>query len=111
MLSGDEVPPWASTLATLALGAGGAKILAVWLENRRLTRRDYRETLEHRIRDLERQVSGLMERVGSLRVEIATLEAHLDEEHQRSERLDQENSRLRERLQEVDHDRDPDTVG
>lgn len=106
MISADDVPEWARTLATLALGAGGAKMLAVWLENRRLTRRDYRETLEERIKDLERQVGALFERVGNLRVEVAHLEGALQDERERSERLDQENSRLRDRLSEMDPDRD-----
>jgi septal ring factor EnvC (AmiA/AmiB activator) len=104
VLSVDDVPDWARTLVTLALGAGGAKVLAVVLENRRLTRRDYRETLEERIRDLERQVAGLFERVGSLRVEVAHLEEELKDESERSERLNQENARLRARLLEAEDD-------
>jgi chromosome segregation ATPase len=111
VLSGEDVPTWARTLATLALGAGGAKMLAVWLENRRLTQRDYRETLEDRIKDLERQVAGLFERVGSLRVEVAHLEEALEDEVERANRLDEDNARLRARLLEVDHDRNPELGG
>lgn len=111
MLTTEDLPPWAGTVITFALGAGGAKLLAVWLENRRLTNRDYRETLEHRIRDLERQVAGLMERVGSLRVEVAHHEEALKDELARADRLEEENARLRARLLEVDFDRDPDIGG
>jgi len=111
MLSPDELPGWARTALTLGLGAGAAKVLAVVLENRRLSKKDYRETLESRIRDLERQVAGLFERVGSLRVEVAHLEEALDDERERSERLDQENARLRARLLEVDHDSDSEHGG
>ena len=112
MIGLDEgVPGWARTLATLALGAGGAKILAVWLENRRLMQRDYRETLEGRIQDLERQVAGLFERIGNLRVEVARLEEDLENELERSERLDLDNARLRARLMEVDPGDYPDPPG
>jgi chromosome segregation ATPase len=74
----------------------------VWLENRRLAKREYRETLMSLIEDLQRQVSGLQTRVGNLRVELAHLEEALSDERRRSDELDQENSRLRARLLEVD---------
>lgn len=107
MFTGDELPSWARTAITLALGAGGARILGVWLENRRLTQKDYRETLESRIRELERQVASLMERLGGMRVEVALLEEDLDDERRRSDALEEDNARLRARLLEVDPDRDP----
>lgn len=107
MISSDDLPSWARTAAALLAGAGGAKLLAVWLENRRLTRRDYRETLEERIQDLERQVAGLFERVGNLRVEVAHLEEALQDESERAQALEEDNARLRARLLEVDPDRDP----
>jgi hypothetical protein len=101
----DGVPDWARTLATLALGAGGAKVLAVWLENRRLTQREYRETLISRIDELESCVSSLQTRVGNLRVEVAHLEERLVVEEERADRLELENDGLRSRLQDRD---DPD---
>ena len=96
----DGIPDWARFVATLALGAGGAKVLAVWLENRRLAQKDYRETLLARIEDLESCVSGLQTRVGSLRVEIAHLEERLRVEEGDVERLQRENDELRARLQD-----------
>lgn len=108
MLSTDDVPDWARSAITLLIGAGGAKMLAVWLENRRLLRKDYRETLERRIVDLERQLYSLSERVGNLRVEVAHLEEALNDEQERATRLEHENLALRARLSEVDPDRNPD---
>jgi uncharacterized coiled-coil protein SlyX len=104
----DYLPGWARTSLTLLLGAGGARLLAVMLENRRLTRRDYRETLEKRIKDLERQVGGLYERIANLREELGGLEEALADERTAVERMDQDNARLRARLLEVDPERDPD---
>jgi predicted nuclease with TOPRIM domain len=98
----EGVPEWARTLATLALGAGGAKMLAVWLENRRLSQKEYRDTLLSRIEDLESCVAGLQTRVGSLRVEIAHLEERLRGEEDDVERLQRENDELRSRLDDPD---------
>ena len=98
----DGVPYWARTLATLALGAGGAKVLAVWLENRRLMQKEYRETLLGRITELESCVAGLQTRVGNLRVEVAHLEERLEDEEERADRLSLENDELRARLQDRD---------
>jgi len=98
----DGVPAWARTLATLLIGAGGARVLAIWLENRRLTRRDYRETLLARIRELELLMVGLQERIGSLREEVAGLREQLDAESELVERLRGENDGLRARME--DHD-------
>ncbi len=85
-LPDHDLPDWLRSAAMLLAGAGGAKMLAVWLENRRLGRQDYRETLLERVRELETVVSGLQTRVANLRVEVA----HLEEE----------NVRLREELEE-----------
>ena len=103
----DGVPDWARFVATLALGAGGAKVLAVWLENRRLTQKEYRDTLLARIEDLESCVSGLQTRVGSLRVEIAHLEEGLQRESEAAERLQVENDGLRARLQDLEDPNGP----
>lgn len=96
----DSVPEWLRTAATLLLGAGAAKILAIWLENRRLTSKDYRETLLERVRELEGVVSSLQTRVGNLRVEVAHLSSQLDEERELAERLRRENDELRARLED-----------
>lgn len=105
----DGIPDWARTAATLLVGAGGAKMLAVWLENRRLSQKEYRETLLSRIEDLESCVAGLQARVGNLRVEVAHLEERLRVESSLVERLREENDALRARVQDrEDLDGDPD---
>lgn len=97
----DPIPEWAKALVTLLVGAGGAKMLAVWLENRRLSNKDYRETLLERVRELESVVSSLQLRVGNLRVEMAHLEERLADESELVERLRAENDELRARLQDA----------
>ena len=74
----DSFPQWLTTLITLALGAGGVQVLKVWLENRRLGKKEYRETLLERVRELEAVISRMQKRMGNLRVEMA----HLDVENQ-----------------------------
>ena len=96
----DGVPEWARTAATLLIGAGAAKVLAVWLENRRLAQRDFRETLVARISELESCVGGLQTRVGNLRVEVAHLQERLKVEEETVDRLSLENDELRSRLQD-----------
>lgn len=66
---------WLKTVATLALGAGGARILQVWFENRRLNTQSYRETLSNRIQDLERRIDVFQDTIGGLNVKIALLES------------------------------------
>lgn len=80
--SQDTGHQWIATLVSAAVGAGGWKMLSVWLENRRLTKREYRETLQslieqqsRRISELESCVAGLQVRIGNLRVEVAHLES------------------------------------
>lgn len=65
------VPEWAKWLGTLVLGAGGARWLAVVLENRRLGKKEYRETLMGLIEKLQDEVSTLQYRVGSLEEELS----------------------------------------
>lgn len=72
----EGVPGWLQTTITLAVGAGGARLLAVWLENRRLANREYRDTMLARIRELEDRVDRLMREEGDLRVKVAHLEEH-----------------------------------
>lgn len=97
----DPIPEWAKALVTLVLGAGGGKLFSVWLENRRLSNKDYRETLLERVRELESVVSSLQLRVGNLRVEMAHLEERLADESELVERLRNENDELRARLQDA----------
>jgi hypothetical protein len=79
-----DLPDWLKTGATLLLGAGAARLLAVWLENRRLLKKDYRDTLLGRIRELEGKIETMYGMVSKLRVDIAL--------------LDDENAELREKL-------------
>jgi|SRR5687768_1044201 len=85
MLTQEDLPGWVQTTATLLLGAGAARMLAVVLENSRLSKREYRETLLERIRELEKVVEGLQGRLGDLRVELAVVK--------------EENEQLRERVE------------
>lgn len=101
MISSDDVPGWAGPVVSALIGGAGVKMLSVWLENRRLTRRDYRETLESQIRVLQRQVASLYERLNAAERELGHLEEALDGERETVDRLDQENARLRARLEEL----------
>lgn len=80
----SDLPNWVKTGATLLLGAGAARLLAVWLENRRLAHKEYRETLLSRIRELELIVTAMHGQMTDLKVSLALLK--------------EENEELRERL-------------
>ena len=84
-----DLPTWATHLLTLVLGAGGLAWFRVYLENRRLMRKDYRETLLERVRELEQVVARLQTRMGCMREELGHLEAQ-------NEALLRENKELRE---------------
>ena len=73
-LDTDYLPDWAKALVAVALGAGGARFFSAWLENRRLGKKEFRETLLERIRELEKVVAHMQTRMGNLRVEMAHLE-------------------------------------
>jgi hypothetical protein len=82
MISFDDLtdlPPWIKTGATLLLGAGAAKILGVWLENRRLAKKDYRDTLLSRIRELETKIDRMYHELGQRDVLIEQLRNDLDQ--------------------------------
>lgn len=86
MLSFDELkdlPDWVKTAATLLLGAGGAKIisktLGVFMENRRMAKKEYRDTLLQRIRELELMVSAMHVTHVDMAVKVARLEDDLEE--------------------------------
>jgi hypothetical protein len=82
MISFDDLtdlPPWIKTGATLLLGAGAAKLLGVWLENRRLAKKEYRDTLLQRIRDLETMIAGMHVTHVEMAVKVARLEDDLEE--------------------------------
>lgn len=78
----NGLPDWLGPVLGAIFGAGGVKMLSVWLENRRLAKKEYRQTLLEqitqqagRISELETCIAGLQVRVGNLRVEVAHLEA------------------------------------
>lgn len=69
-----DLPGWVESAATLLLGAGAARLLGVWLENRRLAKREYRESLLARVRELETRIEGMFGLISDLRVQVALLE-------------------------------------
>jgi len=68
------MPEWAKYTIATVLGAGGLHWFRAWLENRRLAKKDFRELLLDRIRELEKVVASMQRRMGNLRVEMAHLE-------------------------------------
>lgn len=70
----DYLPEWVKIAIGAVLGAGGVRWFSVYLENRRLAKKDFRETLLERIRELEKVVANMQRRMGNLRVEMAHLE-------------------------------------
>jgi hypothetical protein len=71
----DYLPEWAKFVIATVLGAGGLHWFRAWLESRRLAKKDFRELLLDRIRELEKTVAHMQTRMGSLRVEMAHIEA------------------------------------
>jgi len=71
----DYLPEWAKFLIATVLGAGGLHWFRAWLESRRLAKKDFRELLLDRIRELEKTVAHMQVRMGNLRVEMAHIEA------------------------------------
>lgn len=91
----DYMPEWVKYMVVTILGAGGLHWFRAWLENRRLSKKDFRELLLDRIRELEKVVESMQVRMGNLRVEMAHLEV--------------ENRRLKRKLgQKYDADEQPD---
>jgi cell division protein FtsB len=75
----NELPPWLKSGVTLLAGAGVAKLLAVWLENKRLEKSDYRDTLVGRIRELEDKIDEMHATNTRLAIKVNTLEDDLEE--------------------------------
>lgn len=91
----DYLPEWAKIAIAALFGAGGVRWFSVYLENRRLARKDFRETLLERIRELEKVVANLQRRMGNLRVEMAHLEVEnlqLRRDHECPEREEEHNA-------------------
>lgn len=82
MLSFDnlnDIPPWIKTGVTLLFGAGAAKVLGVVLENRRLAKKEYRDTLLGRIRELEAKMEQMYKALEERALEVARLKDDLEE--------------------------------
>lgn len=75
----SDLPPWLKSGMTFLIGAGAAKLLAVWLENKRLANNEYRDTLLQRIRELEAKIDVMHETNTRMAVRVATLQDDLDE--------------------------------
>jgi hypothetical protein len=84
----EDIPEWLKAAVTLAFGAGAAKLLSIWLENKRLGKREYREFLLGRIRELEETIAELQQTVGDLRVQAAELRMENVELRERQNRED-----------------------
>jgi len=89
----DYVPEWAKYIIATVLGAGGLHWFRVWLESRRLAKKDFRELLLDRIRELETVVANMQKRMGNLRVEMAHLETE-NIQLRRQLGLEEENHRV-----------------
>ena len=74
-LPDDYLPEWGKFVIATVLGAGGLHWFRAWLESRRLAKKDFRELLLDRIRELEKVVANMQVRMGNLRVEMAHIEA------------------------------------
>lgn len=70
----DYLPESLKLIISAVLGAGGVAFFRVWLENRRLSKKEFRETLLDRVRELEKVIANMQRRMGNLRVEMAHLE-------------------------------------
>ena len=82
-LPDSDLPDYIKLTLSAVFGAGGVAFLRTWLENRRLGKKEFRETLLDRVRELEKIIAHMQVRMGNLRVEMAHLE--VENEHMRRE--------------------------
>jgi hypothetical protein len=71
MIDQDYLPGWVKTLLTILLSGGAVKLLSVLLENRRLVKKDYRETMLARIAHLEQVIAQMQTAHTELSVKLA----------------------------------------
>lgn len=71
-LPADYIPDWLKAGLTLVAGGGAVHYLKVWLENRRLSNSDFRQTLLDRIHGLETKIDDMHIEIGDLRVKLAS---------------------------------------
>ena len=74
----EYIPAWAQAILAALFGAGGVKMLGVWLENRRLAKADFRETLLERIQSLEASNLELHERLQAQAERLGSLQSEND---------------------------------
>ena len=67
----DYIPDWLKAGLTLVAGGGAVHYLKVWLESRRLSNSDFRQTLLDRINMLEGKIDNMHVEVADLRVKLA----------------------------------------
>lgn len=79
MIDQDYLPGWAKTLITILLSGGAVKLLSVLLENRRLVKKDYRETMLARIQHLEETIASMQATHTALSVKLALVEEENEE--------------------------------
>lgn len=83
--------PFTTTIITLAFSVGLtglAALLKVWLENKRLEKRDYRKTMIERIEHLEKQNDECHGRLAEMREENLVLHEKLRIVKRRLDELD-----------------------
>lgn len=66
----DYIPDWLKAGLTLIAGGGAVHYLRAWLENRRLSNSDFRQTLLDRINTLESKLDKMHDEVANLRVKL-----------------------------------------
>lgn len=91
LIADNEPTSIATVVIAIAgvLGATGlAGLLKVWLENRRLLKKDYRKTMADRITELEAQVKALYATMGDLREENGRLEQQVRDCEERAGEAD-----------------------
>ncbi len=79
MIDQDYLPGWVKTIITILLSGGAVKLLSVLLENRRLVKKDYRETMLSRITHLEQVIAQMQEAHTALSVKLALVTDENDE--------------------------------
>jgi len=71
----EYIPAWLQHVLAVLFGAGGVKMVSVLVENRRLGKKEFRETLMERIEHLESELQGLNTLLLRRTEDVARLEA------------------------------------
>ena len=73
-MDADFIPAWLKYTITANVGGAGVRLFAVWLEAKRLSSNDRRESMSARIRSLEARQEILHDEIADLRCNLAVLE-------------------------------------